>query len=119
MKIRASSWTTMRMHSIQPLKASTSHKPVSYPHRALISIDRPAFLRPGKMRFWASIPAVARPAYGPFRYLLGVVLSVFSQTQPKQFPAVGHPGIRYIRGRFVCALLRLGWGPQYRNYGLA
>jgi hypothetical protein len=44
---------TMRTHSLQPPKASSSRKPVSYPRSASVSIDQPAALKPGKMCFLA------------------------------------------------------------------
>src|ERR1700752_2669665 len=99
-RIRASSRTTMRMHPLPPLKASTSRKPANYPRRMAISIDRPAFLRPAQMGFLALIPVAARQIDalfpylpGLFPYLPGVARSVFSPVPPKQFPAVGHLGI--------------------------
>jgi len=60
-----------------------------------------------KMGFWASIPAVARQVDARLPDPPGAVRSVVLPIPPKLFPAVEHPGTRYIRGQFVCALQRL------------
>jgi hypothetical protein len=118
-QIRASFWMPMRMPPLQPPKASTSRKPASYPRSASISIDQPGALRPGTIGFWASIPAAAPQVDARFPYPRAAVRPAFLPILPKRLPAVGRPGIGYIRDRFVCALRRLDWGRQYQNYGPA